>query len=272
MKNIFILITLVLTASSIAQNRMTPELLWDLKRVSGIQVSPDYKKVLFSQKTYDLSTNESKSSFYLVNVSTKLTSVIPNIDGKAWNAQWRPDGKKIGFLMRDDIGINVYEINVDGTGLKRISNLDFKVSEFKYAPDGKRLMFTKDVKLEKHTSREFETDLVRSNARVYDDLMYRHWSDYNEGYFTHIFFSVIDNGSLAGTGIDIMKDEKYDAPMKPFGGLEQATFSPDGAEIAYTSKKLSGKKYAISTNSDIYVYNTNTLQTVNVSKGMMGYD
>ena len=272
MKQLLLFTFLIVTVFSFSQNRMTPELLWDLKRVGGIQVSPDFKKILFSQRSYELSKNTGSNSYFIIDLASNAITNIPQIDGSARNVVWRPDGKKLAYLLDDRVSSNVYEINSDGTEKRKISDLSIKISEFKYSPDGKRIMFTSDVRLDKFKSGELALDLVRSNAKVYDDLMYRHWSDYANGLYSHIFFSVVDNGMLAGDGIDIMKDEKYDAPLKPFGGLEQATFSPNGSEIAYTCKKLKGKEYAISTNSDIYIYNTSTTITENLSKGMMGYD
>ena len=73
-------------------------------------------------------------------------------------------------------------------------------------------------------------------------------------------------------GKDIMEGEKYDSPMKPFGGTEQIAWSPDGKTLAYTCKKKVGKEYALSTNSDIYLYNTQSGKTINFTSGMMGYD
>ncbi len=88
--------------------------------------------------------------------------------------------------------------------------------------------------------------------------------------FTY-FFADYDGNSLSNV-VDIMKDEKWDSPLKPFGGIEQANWSPDSKNIVYTSRKKRGKEYAFSTNSDIYIYNIENKQTTNLTKGMMGYD
>ncbi|MFK8039565.1 MAG: alpha/beta fold hydrolase [Crocinitomicaceae bacterium] len=272
MKHLLILSLIFLSLAGFAQNMMTPELLWDLKRVGGIEVSPDNKSVLFSQKKYELSSNTSVTDYYIINLGSKKITKIPNLNETVRNVIWRPDGQKLGLIMNGNRGENIYEIKPDGSELKCISSLEVRIGEFKYSPNGKRVMFTTDVKLDNFHSKELEKDLHSSNAKVYDNLMYRHWSNYADGSYTHLFFTVIDNGNVAGNGIDITPGEKFDISLKPFGGIEEACFSPDGSEIVYTSKKMKGIDYATSTNSDIYIYNISKRETQNLTKGMMGYD
>jgi len=69
-----------------------------------------------------------------------------------------------------------------------------------------------------------------------------------------------------------MEGERFDAPLKPFGGMEQVAWSPDGQELIYTCKKLSGRDYAFSTNSDLYAYRLSDGSTRNLTEGMPGYD
>ena len=237
-----------------AQSRMTPELLWDLKRVSNVQVSPDNTQVLFSVKEYDLQANKGSNDLYVVSVDGGDIKKITNFEGSKYDAQWRPDGKKIGFLRNEKRITNIYEINPDGSDLLKVSRMKYGVGGFKYSPDGSKILFIRDVKLNKFHSTELELDLSQSNAKVYDNLMYRHWSSYEDGEYSHVFFAVIQNGLVQGQGVDIMAGEAFDAPMKPFGGMEQITFSPDGNSIIYTCKKMSGKEYAFSTNSALYHY------------------
>lgn len=262
----------VLTIVSFAQNRMTPELLWDLKRVSNIQISPDGQQILFSIKTYDLKANSGINQLFLMPIIGGTPKQITNFEGGKYNAQWKPNSKKIGFLKDGKGGLNIHEINIDGSGLTQISFVKGGMNGFKYSPDGSKVLFIKEVKLEKYHSTELNTDLPKSNALVYEDLMYRHWSEYEDGKYSHVFFGVIQNGKVQGEGTDIMPKEPYDAPLKPFGGMEEITWSPNGKQIIYTCKKLKGKAYAVSTNSDLYLYDLKNIKTQNISKGMMGYD
>lgn len=274
MKQLFLILTVVFTVVGFSQNRMTPELLWKLKRVSNIKVSPDGTQVLFSLKSYDLVKNAGESDLFIVPAKGGEIKQLTDFPGSEWDAQWRPDGKKIAFLMSAENGRKsaIYEIDPDGQNLEQISFMTRGIEGFKYFPSGKKIVFIAPIKMNKVNSREFTPDLPLSNARVIDDLMYRHWGSWDEGVRTHIFYSLIENGKMQGDGIDIMKGENFDAPLKPFGGMEQISISPDGVNIVYACKKMEGLNYAISTNSDIYAYSTLMRQTSNMTKNNGGYD
>ena len=69
-----------------------------------------------------------------------------------------------------------------------------------------------------------------------------------------------------------MAGEPFDFPNKPFGGMEDMSWHPGGKFIAYSCHKKEGKEYAVSTNSDIYIYDLENKQTDNFTKGLKGYD
>ena len=161
-------------------------------------------------------------------------------------------------------------MNPDGSGKTKITNLEEGINGFSYSPDMKNILYIKDVKLDK-TVNEVYTDLPLANARIIDDLMYRHWDSWSDFSYSHIFYAPYQENSI-GEPIDIMKNERFDSPLTPDGGLEQINWSPNGNMIAFTCKKMIGKEDAISTNSDIYIYHLDTKQTENISATMLGYD
>lgn len=139
------------------------------------------------------------------------------------------------------------------------------------SPDGSKIAFSKEIALEKIIGKDKYADLPKSNAYIFTDLNNRHWDTWEDGSYSHIFIGDIVNGKVVNEK-DIMSNEKYDAPQKPFGGAEDIVWSPNSKSLIYVCKKKYGKEYAQSTNTDLYEYDLETNQTENISEGMMGYD
>ena len=155
-KIISLIILSMLCVSVYAQNRMTPELLWDLKRVGNIQVSPDNSTILFSIKEYDLNKNKGENNLYTLSINGGDIKKITNFSGNKYDAQWRPDGKKVAFMKQVDQVMNIYEMNTDGTNLIQISKFKSSIGGFKYSNDGSKVLFIKNVKLKNFHSTEWK--------------------------------------------------------------------------------------------------------------------
>ncbi len=266
MKNI--LLCLLLTAITLplsAQNKMTPELLWSLGRVSLQDVSPDGKTVLYGVRRYDIRENSGSTDLYSVraNGDKKTVQQLTTTPESEGNAQFRPDGKKIGYLKKGFI----WEMDPDGGNTRQVSK--FPVNGFKYSPDGKHILYINDVKYGK-TTEEMYPDLPQANARIIDDLMYRHWDSWEDESHSNIFLAKYSEQGIR-EGINLI-NEPFDTPLKPFGGLEQIAWTPDGKGIVYVSKKMQGKDYAQSTNSDIYYVDIESRKSRNLTAANKGYD
>lgn len=227
MKQILFFLVTLLFFSSFAQNKMTPELLWKLGRVSGLGISKDGKYILYSVGTPNAAENKTSRKTYAIPVTGG--SPIP------------------------------------------VSNADSMLVNEKISADGKYMISSEEVKVKKLTGKENYADLQKSNVYIFDNLNYRHWDTYEDGNFGHVMLTPLQNG-IAGTPIDLMPGEPYDCPQKPSGGDEDFVWNPNGKEVVYCTKKKYGTSYAISTNTDLYAYNTETGKTRNLTEGMMGYD
>lgn len=248
---------------------MTPEILWSFGRVGEVVLSPDKQTILYGVKYYDISENKGNTELYTMSVTGENQQKITETAGSEFNICFRPDGKKIGFLYYDDSGVQLWEMNLDGTERTKISNIEGGINGFKYSPDQTKILYIQEVDLVEHVV-DIYSDLPKANAKIIDDLMFRHWDTWTDSY-SHIFIADYDGNTISNP-IDIMEGEKYDSPNKPFGGMEQITWSNDSKSIAYTCVKKYGVDYAVSTNSDIYLYNLETKETQNLTEGMMGYD
>jgi len=248
---------------------MTPEILWAFGRVGDAQVSPDNSKILYGVSYYSVEKDKSNRELFLMDIDGGNKQQITNTAGGEYAAAWSPDGKRIGYMNASSGSMQLWEMDADGTNPRQVSDIEDGITGFIYSPDGSKILFTKEVKIYK-TVKDENPDLDKTTGRLMSDLMYRHWDSWVDS-FTHIFIADYKDGNL-GEALDIMKDEPWDSPLKPFGGTEQITWSPDSKTIVYTSRKKEGMAYSVSTNSDLYAYNVESGETTNLTEGMMGYD
>ncbi|MDX2361533.1 MAG: S9 family peptidase [Crocinitomicaceae bacterium] len=145
---------------------------------------------------------------------------------------------------------------------------DLIVGDPKVSSDGKYKIYSQGQKLVNVSGTDFYPELTESNVLIYDDLNYRHWDHWEDGEYNHIMLEE----RATSIAIDIMEDEPYDCPQQPFGGPEDYIWSPDGTKVLYVTKKLFGRDYAVSTNTDIYQYDIATQKTINLTEDNKGYD
>ena len=251
---------------------LTPEKLWQLGRLGEMQVSPDAKMIAYTVTRYSLADNKGNADIYTVPVAGGAPTRLTDTPGSENTLNWRPDGQ-LTFLSGESGTDQLYVMRADGTGKARLSDFpDQGLSNLKYAPKANFILYTQDVK-SSPTTLDLFPDLPKADAKIIDDLNYRHWNVWDDHLASHVFFQPVgSDGKPEGYGKDVMAGEKFDAPLMPDGGSEQLAFAPDGYRIAYTSRKLTGKAEAESTNSDIYLFDIRNQQTANLSEGLGGYD
>ena len=210
-----------------AQDRMTPELLWSLNRVSAVGLTEDGQTVVFSVTRYDVGENASSRSYFQVPLQGGTAQAIDDYQG----------------LIRNP----------------------------KLSPDGKFMISSREVKVKPIAGVDFYPELDKSNALIYDNLNYRHWDQWEDGKYGHVFVQPIEDGK-PGEGWDIMAEEPYDCPQQPFGGPEDFIWNHEGSQVLYVTKKKYGTEYTTSTNTDIFAYDLATKTTSNLTDDNPGYD
>ena len=249
---------------------MTPEVLWAFGRLGDVQVSPSGGKILYGVTYYSIEQNKGNCELFLMNSDGSDKIQLTESPESEFNAIWHPDGERIVYLSSASGGVQAWIMNSDGTGKQKISDVEGGISGLVFSPAGDRVLYTRDVQIDA-TTRDLHPDLKLSDGLIINDLMYRHWDTWEDGAYSHIFVADFEDG-LFSDGKDVMPGEAFDSPLKPFGGMEELAWAPDGKKIAYTCKKLSGAEYTFSTDSDIYLYDLETGATTNLTEGMPGYD
>lgn len=244
-----------------AQNVMTAETLWTLNKMSVSAVSPDQSSLIYKVGKVDLKTEKTNSKSFFLNLKTSATE---NLDlGKKSIVQWDKNGiyaqeGDIIYLSKDNgkTWVDFYKIG--------------EADNVRISPDGKKVAFSKSVQLANILGKDKYKDTPKSTAQIYTDLDARHWDTWNEGSYNHVFVANISENSSAAT--DVLKDEKFDSPQKPFGGTEDFIWSPDSSTLIYVCKKKTGAEYALSTNTDLYSFDLKSGKTTNLTENNKGYD
>ena len=253
----------------VVDGKLTPEMMEAFGRVSGPQVSPDGKSVLYSVEFVNLKADKGNRELWVMDIDGKNQRQITVTPESENGAVWIKNGTKIAYMASTDDGMQIFTINPDGSEKTQISHIEKGIGGFLFSPDESKILLIRNIKYGKRVVDEYPA-LDKANARIVDDLMYKHWDEWVTE-IPHPFLADVTENGIENP-IDIMEGEPYESPMKPFGGIESFAWAPDSKSIVYVSRKKEGMEYSLSTNSDLYLYDLETKTTTNLTEGMMGYD
>ena len=242
----------------LTSDRMTPEVLWAMGRIGAYQASPDGKLIAYTVSYYSVEQNKSRTVIYVSNIDGTEKRQLTQGEKSESEPAFIQGGKRIAFVS----GGQLWSMNTDGSDRKQLTDGE-DVGGFKFSPDEKHVVLIREVP-QTTSIQPKEKDLPLASGMVIDDMNYKHWDQYVT-VIPHIFVAPFD-GEKVGQAKDILEGEPYECPMLPFGGSEQFCWSPDSKQVAYTCRKKVGVAYAISTDSDIYLYDITTGGTRNLCK------
>jgi dipeptidyl aminopeptidase/acylaminoacyl peptidase len=263
----------VIRGFSQARHPFSFEDMMALKRVGAPIVSPDGRWVLFSVVDVDLAANQKTPHIWIVPVAGGESREIIS-DQDADRPRWAPDAKRFAFVSNKQGGSQIWFADFDPAagkvaGVHQLTSISTEANGELWSPDGKNILFVSDVYPECDGGPDpkvYQCNLEKLNqvenskvkARIFTNLLYRHWNAYKAGKRSHIF--LIAAPPLAGEPnprASLLQPQRdltpgdYDAPQFSLGGQDNYAFSPDGQEICYTSNHEEGE--ATSTNNDLWI-------------------
>ena len=266
-----------LTAEEVAAARLTPEVMWKMSRIGGHALSPDGTTLLYTLTRYNMEENRGVTVIVSRDLATGEEKELTDTSSNSVSPVWGADGKSIWFASNRGGEMQLWQMQADGSQPKQVSHIEGGIEGFGISPDERHIYYTQFVHAKDINSADVHKDMAKSKARIYDDLMVRHWDYWDSGKYLHIFVAdLLANG--VGTATDITGEKSaWDTPLAPYFDHAEIAWSPDGKQLAYTCKPLTGAEYAVSTDSDIFIYDLESGETKNICKGnkafaFVGYD
>lgn len=251
---------------------MTPEVLWKLGRLQSYAVNPQGTLAAYAVRYFDVAANKGYSYLMLVHTDGSATAKpLSEAFASLSDIQWSSDGKYLYFLAAKEGEARIWKWNVPNGRPAPMVNTVGAIESFKIAPGDKKVVFEQKVKVKQITAQDKYPEYKDAQVRMYDDLMIRHWDTWDEGSYSHLFVGDFKHGVISNAK-DIQLNEAWDTPRFLGNGMSDVNWSPDAKVLYYSTKKLEGKAYALSTDAQIYGYNLDAKSTREMNPGMPGYD
>lgn len=243
---------------------LTSEILWNLGRIGSFNVSCDGEEIIYEVKYFKISENKGINQFYTIKTDGTNNIMITENDKIKFSPTFLKNGK-IAFLQQDDEtkSIQLYQMNSDGTNIEQLSHLESGIDDFLFSPNNSKIIFISQV-TNIPTAQNLYPDLDKATGLITEDLMYLHWDRWM-GTIPHPFVASFDYQIITSPH-DILSGTKFECPMTPFNSVSDLCWSPDSIFIAFIMKPSTGIEYAFHTEMHLYLYDTRTNITQNLTE------
>ncbi|MBI4189545.1 MAG: PD40 domain-containing protein, partial [Betaproteobacteria bacterium] len=271
-RSLALTVILLPVAVALAKRPITFEDLMKVQRISDPQVSPDGRWAAYVQASIDLEANKTTRHIWLVPTEGGEPRQLTRGEGSNTRPRWAPDGKSIAFISNRGGKSQVWIIPVGGGEAYPLTSISTEADGVVWAGKSEMLLFTSKVYPdcaddECNQKRLEEVAKSKVKARIINELLFRHWDEWRDGKYTHLFAV----SSKGGAPRDLTPGA-VDSPTWFLSAPDAYAISPDGTEVCYTSNRTGGSRVAWSTNNDLYVVPAAGGEAKNITKDNPGSD
>lgn len=242
-----------LPAVAVEKRAFTIEDLYHLKGISGLNLSPDGTKLLFQVSSQDLKKAKRNTQIWMLDLGTGAPRQLSFAEKSSRSPLWSKDGKRIFFLSNREGGSQLWALDTAGGEARRLTSFEPGIGTPRLLPDGQKVVFDAQVFPEsmadgprhKELAEKLENGPVQ--AHLADSLLYRHWTEYRDFQYTHLFLTAFGEGKT-----EALTSGPQDYPADATSGSPQSfDLSPDGKEICVVTN--TDPVPARSTNKDLFL-------------------
>ena len=252
-----------LTVEEKEAGKFTPEVMWKMTRIGQQTLSPDGSQLIYTTTQYNMAENRGITLLWLRDMASGEERALTDYNSTNTAPQWLGNNR-VAFMSNRSGSMQAWAMNLNGEDLTQLTNIEGGIEGF--GIEGDHAFYVQRVEVAKLKGSNKYEDMDKSKVRIYDDLMVRHWDYWDDGSYLHIFAADFKDGKIVNGKDIIGADKAYDAPLAPYFDTAEIRLSPDGTQLAYTCKPLTGTEYALSTDSDIFLYDFASETTRNLSK------
>jgi dipeptidyl aminopeptidase/acylaminoacyl peptidase len=259
----------IMTVSAEAKRRLTFEDLMKVERLSDPQVSPDGRWIAHVETSVDLATNKSTSNIWLVPADGGEPRQLTQ-EGSNTRPRWSPDGQSLAFISTRGGTPQIWILPLNGGEARQLTSISTGADGVTWAAKGDRLLFTSNVYPDcadencNHKRLE-EAEKSKVKARLIQELLFRHWNEWRDGRYTHLFV-VSANGGVPRD----LTPGAFDSPTFFLSAPDGYAISPDGADICFTSNRTGHPAWT--TNNDLYLVSASGGEPKDITQDNPGSD
>ena len=221
--------------------------------VSDPQLSPDGSRMAYVATHTDLAKANKWSEIRIMNADGSGDRELTQGRHLDTAPRWSPDGTSLAFASdRSGDETQLFLLPLGGGEPRQLTTFPMGVDDTVWSPDGRFIALASDLYPECGADAACNEKIKKAwndgplKAHMADALLYRHWTSWRDGTFTHVLLLKVADGSLA----DLTPGE-FDSPPFSLGGEVGYAFAPDSREVAVVSNHDAVP--ARSTNADIWV-------------------
>ena len=229
-------------------------------RVSAPVLAPDARHVVYAVREANVEANSARTALFIAELGPRGSSSARRLLPQDWSASgasFAPDGERVYFLSARDGGNQLWSVPASGGEPQKASELPLDLGSFRLSPDGRRVAFSVEVFPEcpslACTRERLDAKAgTKASGQHYSQLFVRHWDSWKDGRVSQLFVADLIDGKVSNEPIRVAAGVRGDVPHKPFGGVSDYAWAPDGQHLA-VSVRADDAGQAWSTNFDIWL-------------------